>query len=69
MSHSKLNSTKTPRKGFLPMQTNGFDRGFISVVLYIAIHLLWMRFLEANLPLSIATVGSILLAVMIIWKG
>ncbi len=51
------------------MQTNGFDRGFISVVLYIAIHLLWMRFLEANLPLSIATVGSILLAVMIIWKG
>ena len=57
------------RRGFLPIATNGFDRFFISVVLYVAIHLIWMRFLEASLPLNIATVGSILLAIVIIWKG
>lgn len=57
------------RQGFLPIETNGFDRVFISVVLYVAIHLLWMRFVEAYLPLNIATIGSILLAIVIIWKG
>jgi predicted small integral membrane protein len=53
----------------LPIVTNGFDRFFISVVLYVAIHLIWMRFFEFYLPLNIATVGSILLAIVIIWKG
>lgn len=57
------------RHGFLPIDTNRFDRFFISVVLYVAIHLIWMRFIEAYLPLNIATVGSILLAILIIWKG
>jgi predicted small integral membrane protein len=57
------------RRGFLPIDTNGFDRFFISVVLYVAIHLIWMRFFELYLPLEIATVGSILLAIVIIWKG
>lgn len=57
------------RQGFLPITTNGFDRFFISVVLYVAIHLIWMRFIEAYVPLNVATVGSILLAVVIIWKG
>ena len=60
---------KRREPGFLPIQTNGFDRVFIGVVLYIAIHLLWMRFLEPIAPLFIATVLSIALAVLIVAKG
>ncbi|MEZ4663902.1 MAG: DUF2160 family membrane protein [Caldilineaceae bacterium] len=57
------------RNGFLPMRTNAFDRGFISVVCFVAIHLLWMRFLEASLPLWVATVLSLVLAVIIVKRG
>ena len=57
------------KDGFLPIKTNAFDRVFISVVLFIAIHLLWMRFLEAYLSLWIATLISLLLGQWIIRKG
>lgn len=57
------------RDGFLPIKTNGFDRGFISVVILILVHLLWMRFLESVLPLWVATVLCLALAVFIIRKG
>jgi predicted small integral membrane protein len=58
------------RKGFLPMQTNRFDRVFISVILFIAISLLWMRFVEPlGVPLWISTVISILLGIWIVRKG
>ena len=33
-------------EGFLPFYTNLFDRVFISVVILIGIHLLWLRFME-----------------------
>lgn len=59
----------TGRRGFLPMRTNTFDRVFISVVLLIAIHLLWMRFMEQYLSLYVATVLSLVLAVIIVRKG
>jgi predicted small integral membrane protein len=55
--------------GFLPFNTNAFDRVFISVVLLVAIHLLWMRFLEAYFPLEIATILSILIGILIVRKG
>jgi predicted small integral membrane protein len=57
------------KEGFLPIKTNTFDRVFISVVLFIAIHLLWMRFLEATLSIWIATFISILLGIWIVSKG
>lgn len=57
------------RRGFLPIETNTFDRVFISVVCFVAIHLLWMRFVESILPLWIATVLSLILAVVIVRKG
>ena len=58
------------RQGFLPFPTNTFDRCFISVVIFVAISLLWMRFLEPlGAPLWISTVISIVLAVWIIRKG
>lgn len=57
------------RPGFLPFATNLFDRIFIGVVLLVAIHLLWMRFLEASLPLWVATIISLVLAAVIARRG
>ncbi len=57
------------KTGFLPIHTNGFDRGFISVVCLIAIHLFWMRFLETHLSIYIATAISVVLGFLIIKKG
>ncbi len=58
------------RKGFLPIYTNTFDRIFISVVCFVAIHLFWLRFVEpAGLSIYIATVLSLVLAVLIVRKG
>ena len=59
----------TGRQGFLPMTTNTFDRCFISVVCLVAIHLLWMRFLEASLPLWIATLLSLIWGVIVVRRG
>ena len=57
------------RRGFLPIDTNTFDRVFISVICFVAIHLLWMRFVEEYLPLWIATILTLVLAAVIIRKG
>lgn len=57
------------RRGFLPIDTNTFDRYFISVLCFVAIHLLWMRFVEAYLPLWIATILTVALAVVIVRRG
>ena len=59
----------TDRDGFLPFPTNTFDRVFISVVCFIAIGLLWMRFVEAYIPLYVGAILSLILAVVIIRKG
>ncbi|HRK42630.1 MAG TPA: DUF2160 family membrane protein [Gemmobacter sp.] len=55
--------------GFLPIKTNTFDRIFISVVLFVAISLLWMRFLEPFAPLWVSTLLSVVLGQWIIRKG
>jgi predicted small integral membrane protein len=57
------------RGGFLPIHTNWFDRLFISIVLWIALSLIWMRFLEQSLPLWIANVIAFVVAVCIIRRG
>lgn len=57
------------RQGFLPIETNTFDRYFISVVVFVAISLLWMRFVEAYLPLWISTVISVILGAVIVRRG
>ena len=55
-------SQQRPRpRGFLPMDTNLFDRIFIGVVCFVAIHLLWMRFVEQLITLKVAKVLSVLL--------
>ena len=57
------------RAGFLPIETNAFDRVFIGIVLFVAIHLLWMRFLEAHISLYVATAISLVLGWFIVRRG
>ena len=54
---------------FLPMSSTSGDRIFISAVSFIAIHLLWMRFLEQYLNLLVATVIGIVLAFVLVKWG
>ncbi|MDO5642076.1 MAG: DUF2160 family membrane protein [Paracoccus sp. (in: a-proteobacteria)] len=58
------------RSGFLPIETNAFDRLFISVVVWVALSLIWLRFLEPlGLSIWICVAISVVLAVIIIRKG
>jgi predicted small integral membrane protein len=57
------------RRGFLPIETNAFDRVFISIVLFVAINLLWLRFLEAHLSLYIAAAVSVVIGYLIVRYG
>lgn len=57
------------RRGFLPFETNPFDRVFVSIVLGVAIHLLWLRFIEQYLPLTVATILSLVVLVIIFLRG
>lgn len=56
--------------GFLPIETNWFDRIFISVVIWVALSLFWLRFIEpAGLSLNFAHVIAVILGIFIVWKG
>jgi predicted small integral membrane protein len=58
------------RRGFLPIQTNWFDRLFISIYIAVALILLWMRFLEpAGVPIWICYIIVIALGVFIVRRG
>ena len=57
------------REGFLPIYTNAFDRIFIAVVLFVAFHLLWMRFFEAYASLYFATALSVVVGWLVVKRG
>jgi predicted small integral membrane protein len=62
--------TQTQQPGFLPIETNWFDRLFIAVVIWVALSLFWMRFIEPlGLSVWIATALSAALGAVIVWKG
>ena len=66
------NEAATPgiRQGFLPIETNWFDRVFISVVLWVALSLFWFRFLEPlGLSIWLCLAISVIAAIYIIRKG
>ena len=42
---------------------------FVSVVVMVALHLFWMRFVEAWLPLEVATAISLGLGYLIVRYG
>jgi predicted small integral membrane protein len=64
-----IGNGKPVRTGFLPIHTNAFDRVFIGTVIFVALHLLWMRFLEAHIPLYVATALSLLIGAIIVARG
>jgi len=55
--------------GFLRIKTNLFDKIFISVILFVAINLLWMRFLERYASIYFAVILSFIVAFVIIKWG
>ncbi|MEL7131394.1 MAG: DUF2160 family membrane protein [Pseudomonadota bacterium] len=58
------------KPGFLPIETNWFDRFFISVVIWIAMSLFWFRFVEPlGASIWISNIIALALAVVIIRKG
>lgn len=65
-----LQTDAQKQPGFLPIETNWFDRFFISVVLWVALSLFWFRFFEPlGLSIWIANVISLVAAIFIIKKG
>ena len=62
-------AARAARRGFLPIQTNWFDRLFIAIYIGVAMELLWMRFLEAAIPLWVCHVLVLALGALIIRKG
>ncbi len=63
-------AARAPRRGFLPIQTNWFDRLFISIYIAVALILFWMRFLEpAGVSIYICYVLVLVLGVIIVRKG
>jgi|TARA_B100002003_G_C13992237_1_gene479413 predicted small integral membrane protein len=57
------------KKGFLPIKTNWFDRLFIGVISYIALQLLWMRFIENFISINVSVGLGLILIFLIMWKG
>ena len=65
-----LQTDPQKQPGFLPIETNWFDRCFISVVLWVALSLFWFRFVEPlGLSIWTANVISFVAAIFIIKKG
>jgi predicted small integral membrane protein len=63
-------AVRRKRTGFLPIQTNWFDRLFISIYIAVALELFWMRFLEPNgIPLWLCHIVVIALGVVIVRRG
>ena len=57
------------KKGFIPLNTNWFDRLFIGVISYIALQLFWMRFLESFISINFEMGIGIIWIIYVIWKG
>ena len=60
---------KMKKKGFIPLNTNWFDRLFIGVISYIALQLFWMRFMESFISINFAMGIGIVWIIYVIWKG
>jgi|TARA_B110000902_G_scaffold255106_1_gene320006 predicted small integral membrane protein len=63
-------SSNDESTGFLPIETNMFDRVFISVVIWVALSLFWFRFVEpAGFSIWISNAIALAVAALIISKG
>ena len=57
------------KKGFLPIKTNWFDRLFISVITFIGIQFIWMRFVEEFAAIEVSMIFGFILGIYIILRG
>jgi predicted small integral membrane protein len=57
------------RRGFLPMETNAFDRVFIAVVTGIAAFLLFFRFFEDDFTIWIPFAAWIAWLAVVVARG
>lgn len=63
-------SAASRKPGFLPIETNWFDRLFIAVVIWVALSFFWFRFIEPlGLSIWISNLLALAVAVVIIRKG
>ena len=63
-------SSSVESTGFLPIETNKFDRVFISIVIWVALSLFWFRFVEpAGFSIWISNAIALAVAALIISKG
>jgi predicted small integral membrane protein len=62
-------SAKPKRTHFLPIVTNWFDRLFIGIYLFVALELVWLRFIEVAIPLIFCHILAFALGVLILWRG
>ena len=68
--HAENGGYTAPTPGFLPIETNWFDRIFIAVVIWVALSLFWFRFIEPlGLSIWICTLISLGLGIHIVRKG
>ena len=57
------------KKGFIPLNTNWFDRLFIGVISYVALQLFWMRFIESFASINFSIGIGIVWIAFVLWKG
>ena len=57
------------KKGFIPLNTNWFDRLFIGEISYVALQLFWMRFIESFASINFSIGIGIVWIAFVIWKG
>ena len=60
---------KKKNRGFLPIKTNWFDRLFIGTISYIALQLIWIRFIEQFASINFAIGIGFLWVIYVILKG
>ena len=60
---------KNKRNGFLPIKTNWFDRLFIGIISFVALQLVWMRFIEQFASINIAIGVGLIWIIYVILKG
>ncbi len=52
-----------------PFKTNLWDRFFFGISIMFAVHLFWVRFVEAYVPLYVATAGSLIFLAILVITG
>jgi predicted small integral membrane protein len=58
------------KPGFLPIDTNWFDRLFIAIIIWVALSLFWLRFIEPfGLSIWICAAISVVLGAYIVRRG